>query len=537
FLFYHRLADRDLWSSHEARAAQNSQRMLDDREWLLPRLFDGHLDMQKPPLYYWLVAAIGGLQGGSVNAWAVRLPAAFSATFVVFSVWWTLYRRGRPLAGIIAALILATSHHFTWLARTGRIDMVLSFTVAAAILIHAFWQRGHVLAYLMIAAGLLLKGPIGLVLPVAAIVIDSGVKWKLRSREFPKTSPEGAAVSCQGRQPLETSVRKDQPRRGEETITLPGLLKRRTHSSGVRSSLLTFAPSGLAKASASLLWGVPLALLLAAPWFLLANQRTHGQFFRVFFVHHNIDRALGTSEDLAVHPWWFYGLRWLVDILPWSPFLLFGGFWFIRSKLWRYDGEARVGFVWMLAVTLVLSCAQFKRADYLLPAYPGFAIFLGCLAERTWNIVNLRLRRTAAFGFAGVLAAVVGFWLFIVHVQIPRNESFHEQQTFAREIRRQAPAPQTVLFFRVEAHALAFHLGRPLNTFLEWENLDVWAGRPGVHYIVMSPQSAAEWPEHVHSGTLEEVCRNTDWSGGRHEKPLVLMRTRPKAELHAASRQ
>jgi 4-amino-4-deoxy-L-arabinose transferase-like glycosyltransferase len=486
FLFFHRLADRDLWSSHEARAAQNAQRMLDDGDWLLPRLFDGHLDMQKPPLYYWLVAAIGRLQGGQVDALAVRLPAALSAVIVVFAVWWTLHRRGRPLAGMIAALLLATSQHFTWLARTGRIDMALTLTVSAAILILAFWRRGHFVAYLAIAAGLLLKGPIGLVLPLAVFVLQSTIEWWLNR--------EPAAQARVGLPPL-------------------------------------------ARAAGSLAWGVSLALLLAAPWFFIANQRTHGEFVRVFFLHHNIDRALGTSENLAVHPWWFYGSRWVVDALPWGPFLLFAGFWFFRFRHWRVDREARFGLTWMLVVTLVLSCAQFKRADYLLPAYPGFAIFLGCVSECAWRSFSARVARVAACGLAGMLAAIFSFWLIMLHYHIPRNEPYHEQQTFARAIRRYAPAPQTVLFFRVEAHALAFHLGCPLNTFLEWENLDVWAGRSGVHYLVMSPESAAEWPEHLHAGTLEEVCRNTDWSGGRHEKPLVLMRTRPKAEPHAASRQ
>src|SRR5438094_8663458 len=54
-LIFYRLADRDLWSSHEARAAQDAQTILDDSLGL-PRLFDGRLELQKPPLYYWLVA-------------------------------------------------------------------------------------------------------------------------------------------------------------------------------------------------------------------------------------------------------------------------------------------------------------------------------------------------------------------------------------------------------------------------------------------------------------------------------------------------
>ncbi|HEY3788027.1 MAG TPA: hypothetical protein VGL71_04190, partial [Urbifossiella sp.] len=68
FLFFFRLGHRELYSSHEARAAQNAQRMLDSGEWGLPVLFDGQADLQKPPGYYWLVAAAGWMNGGTVTA-------------------------------------------------------------------------------------------------------------------------------------------------------------------------------------------------------------------------------------------------------------------------------------------------------------------------------------------------------------------------------------------------------------------------------------------------------------------------------------
>src|SRR5215207_7499219 len=77
FLFFDRLGERDLWGSHEARAAQNARRMLDDGDWALPRLFDGATELQKPPMYYWCAAAIGRVCGG-VGAVAVRLPSALA---------------------------------------------------------------------------------------------------------------------------------------------------------------------------------------------------------------------------------------------------------------------------------------------------------------------------------------------------------------------------------------------------------------------------------------------------------------------------
>src|SRR4051794_33723399 len=75
-LFFHRLAERDLWSSHEARAAQDAKTIVSDGGWGLPRLFARRIDLQKPPLYYWTVAVLAQFRGGDVDALAVRLPAA-----------------------------------------------------------------------------------------------------------------------------------------------------------------------------------------------------------------------------------------------------------------------------------------------------------------------------------------------------------------------------------------------------------------------------------------------------------------------------
>src|SRR5262245_26053844 len=72
FLFCRGLAERDLWSSHEARAAMDAQSLLDDGFADVPRLFDGRAEVQKPPLYYWLVALSARAAGEPVGAAAVR---------------------------------------------------------------------------------------------------------------------------------------------------------------------------------------------------------------------------------------------------------------------------------------------------------------------------------------------------------------------------------------------------------------------------------------------------------------------------------
>jgi 4-amino-4-deoxy-L-arabinose transferase-like glycosyltransferase len=474
FLFFYHLADRDLWSSHEGRAAQNAQTILDDGRWGVLRLFDRQVEMQKPPLYYWLVALIGRVQGGRVDAWAVRLPAALSGVGTVLLIFWLCSSRGRPLAGLVAAVALATMVHFTWLARIGRIDMPLTFAVTLALTglyLALHTERGVwrwlLVSYLAAAAAVLLKGPVGLVLPAAVV---------------------GAFLVL-------------------ETRTSPA-------NRGAISRLML-----------SLCWGVPLVLILTVPWFWWVGYRTQGALYRSFLLYHNFERAFGGPGGLRAHPWWFYTPRLAIDLLPWSVLLPFAAWRLLARGRWRSDSEASFGGVWLVTVLFVLSCVRFKRADYLLPAYPGAALLLGCAAER-WLGERAGFRAARAMVTALVLtvdACMAGWWLYLERIQ-PRDEPSREHRRFAEVIRRLAPAPEVVIFFRVEAHPLAFHVGRPLNTVLEWENLNVWVGRPGPHYVVMEPECAREWPAHLTAGRLEEVLRNETLAGSTHEHPLVLLR-------------
>lgn len=477
-LFFHGLADRDLWSSHEGRAAQDAQSLLDDGFATLPRLFDGRLELQKPPLYYILVALISG---DRVDAWSVRLPAAVSGLLGVLVLYGLGARLGRPLAGFLAAAILATALHYTWLARVGRIDMPLTLTttvVLAAFSLRANDRGGRLVlaaGYLAIALGLLFKGPIGAVLPLAV----AGAWLLLRHRD--------------------------------ELVTGLGL--------------------GLLQRY-GLWWGVPLVALLVVPVYLWADAVSGGEFSRVFLWHHNVARGFGGSPLLRAHPWWFYGPQFLIDVLPWSVLFPLAAWFFLRRRELRSDTEAWFGLTWLLVILLLLSLMRFKRADYLVPAYPGAALFLGCLGERLYLAISDRRRLSVAFG--AVMLTIVAAWLGYLRWDVAEREPTREYARFAHEIRRLSPAPRPVLFFRTESHALAFHVGRPLSVFVEWENLEAWAMRPDVTYVVMPAKVATEWPQFLRAGRLEEVLRNTDLPGAAdHEKPLVLLRTRPPDDATA----
>src|SRR5260370_23112536 len=122
-------------------------------------------------------AGIAALRDGQVDAWSVRFPAAAGGLGCVLLLFGLGHGCGRGRAGTIAAVMLATGLHYTWLARTGRIDMPLTFVIAAALAgfylgpqcrrqqrVGAAWSL-FLLSYFAAAAALLLTGPIRIILP------------------------------------------------------------------------------------------------------------------------------------------------------------------------------------------------------------------------------------------------------------------------------------------------------------------------------------------------------------------------------------
>ncbi len=408
-------------------------------------------------------------------------------------------------------MILATSLHFTWLARVGRIDMPLTFAVTVALgafhlgnLPDAGRIRWHAIGYAAMGLGLLLKGPIAVVLPA---VVVAAVWWRaIFAKRLPRAAHEVSGM--------------DRPADGQLT-SCAALFERRGEG---RSTLW---------------WGIPLMLAIAAPWYFWANIRTDNQLWEVFFWYHNVERGLGGSETLKAHPFWFYLPQMCVDLLPWSlaiPFAIYG---FIRgARLSRLAEPAPgaaarpeslaprcawFGLLWFGAIALFLSCMRFKRADYLLPAYPGMAIFLGITLERRLNgVINK--------GFFAVLVVYLVGWQIYNVAFLPAEEKAWPYRTMAQEIRAKTPGP--VIFFRAETHLLMHHVGPPVDTILEWENLQWWADRPFPVYIVMPENCAADWAQHLRPGALEEVLRTSDYVHGRRDRPMIVMRTRGRASAN-----
>jgi 4-amino-4-deoxy-L-arabinose transferase-like glycosyltransferase len=162
-----------LWDPGEGRYAQTVREMLARGDWLVPTLnFAPYFD--KPPGYYWMVAASFHTFG--MTEWAARLPSAIPALLTIALTVGFAWRRLGPAVALGAGFVLATTAQFVALGRSVRMDMVLTCLVSGT-LYHAYalWEceRGRRSftwpIYVLPALGLLVKGPIAVVLPVMII--------------------------------------------------------------------------------------------------------------------------------------------------------------------------------------------------------------------------------------------------------------------------------------------------------------------------------------------------------------------------------
>ena len=181
---------------------------------------------------------------------------------------------------------------------------------------------------------------------------------------------------------------------------------------------------------------------------------------------------------MAEYPWWFYLANCWRDLLPWSLALPLAAWYFVRHRLWRHDSLAAFGLLWLSAMTLLLSCMQFKHG--LSPARVSRRGVVFWAAS--WKPPGSECNKPAAPArvrsipfppvyFLTVAACVLGWGVFITQF-LPAEELRQPNQQFAEQVRLKTQG--LVLFFRVKAHDVAFHVGPPVATILEWENLERW---------------------------------------------------------------
>jgi 4-amino-4-deoxy-L-arabinose transferase-like glycosyltransferase len=337
---------RDPWPADEPRFALIAQDMLRSGDWLIPRV-GGDLYADKPPLYFWLMAAATALAGSlRVGFLLPSLLAGIGTTLLVYDL---LRRaRGREVA-LCGAFVLLLTFQFTWQMRQAQIDGVLCFLTTLSLyglLRHCLLgpATGWFLAgWAAAGLGVITKG-VGF-LPLLALI------------------------------PFAILVRRDWP--------------------APVSSVGALSLAGLAAALIAIgLWFVPMMLATAAGGELLDYRN------EILF-----KQTVTRYADAWHHhePFYFY----LVNVIPvlWLPLIaLVPWLWpRWRTALRGRDTMTAVLLAWVVIVVLFFSASSGKRGLYVLPAVPALA-----MAAAPWLPELLRARgpRRLAFGLGAALVAL-----------------------------------------------------------------------------------------------------------------------------------
>jgi len=362
------LSPPGLMDDVDAVQAQIARNMLDSGDWVTARL-NGVAYLEKSPLIYWMMAVSMRLFGP--HDWAARIPLALGVVLLVYcTMRFSTWAFGQP-AGSYSGLVMATCIGLWLFTRIQIPDAILTLTITVAMwaFLRALEEGGTLWPAVLAAAigtGLLLKGLIAAVFPVAAALLYLAVTRQLLR--------------------LETWRR-----------------------------LRPFT-------------GALIILLIAAPWHVLATLRNppyfdftmksepghyHGFFWFYFFNEHVFrflnmrhPRDYNTVPRLA---FWLFHLLWL---FPWSAFLP------AVAKL-NFQPQDRAGRTRLLALCwtgflLIFFTFSTTQEYYSMPCYPAIALLLGSAMASTdpaWIARGTRvITAIATLAAIAVLAILARVW-------------------------------------------------------------------------------------------------------------------------------
>jgi 4-amino-4-deoxy-L-arabinose transferase-like glycosyltransferase len=170
-----------------------------------------------------------------------------------------------------------------------------------------------------------------------------------------------------------------------------------------------------------LLWGFPLALIVAGIWYAPVIWRHGWLFIDQFFIQHHFARYISNKYHHS-QPVYFYILVLPLVALPWTAFLVKG---LIQFKSWLWRAGAEVGdradqssnrlmtfaLAWFVFPMVFFSFSGSKLPGYILPVLPAAALIVGR------QLIRLRsdpggwpLRTTAALFLLFALGTLVYSW-------------------------------------------------------------------------------------------------------------------------------
>lgn len=178
---------------HEVLVVRTAQEMAERGDWIVP-YFNGEPRLNKPPLNYWLTAAVAWASGDlpAVEVWHGRLVSWLAGIGILgLAAALGAQAYGRPMDGWFAALLTVTSAGWFSYTHDARPDLLYAFFCLAAV--WSWWNAPQTLdrarlrwmlgMWLAFACATLSKGPQIPALLLVAIVLNesrngAGSAWR-----------------------------------------------------------------------------------------------------------------------------------------------------------------------------------------------------------------------------------------------------------------------------------------------------------------------------------------------------------------------
>ncbi len=356
-LFEH-LGGYDLSAPDEPHYGLVAREMLTENRWLLPHRNDKPYP-DKPPLFFWSIAAASFITGGEVTAFSARLPSALASLWVL----WILWRFARSSGdedetelAPLALLTMLTTALFFYQARMAQIDMLLCCLTTSAAYFGYLLLSGQVDSArraamtrnlgLCLGFAILAKGPVGYLVPLGAMGLFAAFNARDTWRRFP-----------------------------------------------VKALLWGLVPP--------LAWIVLLVaeVALTNQWDYLFNLLYKQTVVRYLNPWHHYQPPYYFLQTMALDfmPWLYV----LVAAIPWS-----------RAARAALDNRQRFAWAMVLFTLVFFSLSKGKRNLYILPLYP-FAAYLVAVRVRAL-IADPRLRPLPSLFLPALLLAIIfGGFAFI----------------------------------------------------------------------------------------------------------------------------
>lgn len=338
-----------LWDRDEPRFACAVREMRARGDWITPT-FNGEPRYNKPILIYWLMRAATSIAGD--GPFGARLVSAVAGTCTCLLVWGLGRRLLGPEAGLLAAFIHATAPIAVVEAKLATADAVLALLIVGCQF--CLWE--------------LSKRPSR---TLAALF------WSLAALATLDKGPVGPLLIA--------------------AAAVASMLL-----GGSRTAIKNLYPR----------FGIPLFVMIVAPWLIAIGVVSHGEFFRVAIAEQFLGRIARGVEKHEGFPGYYAAVS-MIAYYPWSA-ILPAAVVAIWSKR-RVRAEAPFLLGWMIGPWILLEIPRTKIIHYYLSSYPAIALIAARLiVDLAADVADLRRRPLGRLSI-GLLGGV-GIGLAVVIV-------------------------------------------------------------------------------------------------------------------------